>query len=354
MRTPRHVLALGSCILFTSLILICGCSDRASFLGPEGLSLADPGSAAPARLGSDQEAASQSGSQVGVYRRIWPHEDGRSWTYQVVSREWDTALPAFYPTPDEVPTVTLDGAAALLGSDPVGPNPVTTTGSYGLRFNGLITTLSGVTRQNLEVFDGTAVRQMNAAIGRPEDGFMRLLRIARPDIARQVEGSAVRADRLSSSADVFYPTLLHGYAWEQNKDWIGTYGDLNQQVAWIFLKSDILPGSEFSLQLVPDLANDVFLHARVLGWKRVAREGRTFQRALEVLYLVDFGLSIATDVDGNAIGYYRGYLYGTVSYVPGVGPIHSYERATFPPFDGDLTLSLVSTEPGNRRTLTGR
>jgi hypothetical protein len=44
------------------------------------------------------------------------------------------------------------------------------------------------------------------------------------------------------------------------------------------------------------------------------------------VYLVDFGVSAATDETGIVLGYFGTYAYGTVSYAPHVGPIASYER----------------------------
>ncbi len=165
--------------------------------------------------------------------------------------------------------VTMDDAIRLLGTEPTGPNPETSTGSYRLQFNGFVTTMSGVTRQNLqETLEPAASVTISSATANPGSAFLQLLRLARPDLARKMSLLAPSI-ATQSAATLFRPTLLHGYAWEQTDQWIGTYGDLNQQIAWIFLTPALRPGSEFSLQLVPDLADDVFLHARVLGWKNV-------------------------------------------------------------------------------------
>jgi hypothetical protein len=71
-----------------------------------------------------------------------------------------------------------------------------------------------------------------------------------------------------------------------------------------------------------------------------------------VLYLVDFGVSSVTDVNGNVTGYGRAYSYGTITYIPHIGPVASYERALVQPgrpLDPglfDLSIRLTSTAPG--------
>jgi hypothetical protein len=163
---------------------------------------------------------------------------------------------------------------------------------------------------------------------------------------------AIRTASPSAAASVNPPLFLFGYAWERTRQYIGSYGDLNTELAWKYLVSDLGPGSSFSMQLVPDLAEDVFLHARVLRGEKAVTDAGTFRHALRVLYLVDFGVSSATDTDGNVLGYFRFYSYGTIDYVPFVGPVASYERGLVQPgrpLDPgffDQTIGLVATAPG--------
>ena len=350
-----HRYRIPVCLLLVS-ILTCpvGCSDRGSVIAPEGAR-----SAGLFQVTERQpQNVAEGGTRLGQYRRVWPHEDGTGWAYHLTSRIWDQPPPVLYPTRDEVPVLSMDDAIRLLETEPTGANPETSTGSYRLQFNGLITTLSGVSRQNLQetLEQGATATATSAtapsATPQPGPAFMQLLRRARPDLAKKLDRNApsmaMRAGVTQVAATLFHPTLLHGYAWEQTDQWIGTYGDLNQQIAWIFLTPDLRPGSEFTLQLVPDLANDVFLHARVLRWKSVETEAGTFNRALDVVYLVDFGVSEVTDVDGNTLGYTRSTLFGTIDYAVGVGPVASYERLriTVDPLNqgnSDLTASLTGT-----------
>ncbi len=344
MDTPRHL--VPTCLLLTSVFFgLAGCFDRTSVTAPE--SSPGPASSFQAIEGRPTVAA-EAAARSGQYRRIWPHEDGRGWTYHLTARSWAQPAPVVYPSPEEVPELTMDDAIRLLGREPGGPDPETNTGTYRLQFNGLVTTMSGVTRQNLQA---TLVPDAPAAISSataPQgQSFLQLLCRARPDIARKL-GLHAPSIANQAAASLFRPTLLHGYAWEQTDRWIGTYGDLNQQIAWIFLTPDLRPGSEFSLQLVPDLADDVFLHARILDWKSVETEAGTFHHALEVVYLVDFGISQATDVNGNPLGYIRPYLYGSTDYAVGVGPVRSYERLVLGADllgrgNSDLTASLTGS-----------
>jgi hypothetical protein len=322
-----------TCLLLAwALICLVSCSDRGSVIAPE---KARTAALFQVTEGQPQTAAER-GTRLGQYRRIWPHEDGSGWAYRLTSRSWDQPPPVLYPTPGDVPVLSMDDAIRLLGTEPTGANPETSIGSYRLQFEGLVTTLSGVTRQNLKetLEQGASATAPSIIASSPtahaRPAFLDLLRRARPDLAKKMDRNApsiaTHAVATQAAATLFRPTLLHGYAWEQTDQWIGTYGDLNQQIAWIFLTPDLRPGSELSLQLVPDLANDVFLHVRVLGWRSVETEAATFHRALDVGYLVDFGISQITDVDGNTLGYTRASLFGTIDYAVGVGPVRSYER----------------------------
>jgi len=341
---------VATCLLLA--LALNSCSDRGSVIAPE-----NTRAAALLQVTEGQSRISaDAGARWGQYRRIWPHQDGQGWTYHLSGRTWDQPPPVLYPTRGEVPVFTMDDAIRLLGTEPTGANPGASSGSYRLQFSGSITTQSGVTRQNLQetLEQGAATSSItiSSATGPAVPQFLALLRRARPDLAKNMDriapSVATHAVVTQAAANVFFPTLIHGYAWEQTDQWIGTYGDLNQQIAWIFLTPDLQPGSEFSIQLVPDLAPDVFLHARVLSWKSVETETGIFHRALEVAYLVDFGVDEITDVDGNTLGYNRSVLFGTVDYAVGVGPVRSYERLHIPldPLNrgnSDQTASLTGT-----------
>jgi hypothetical protein len=295
-------------------------------------------------------------------RNIWPNEDGREWTYRIDQREWSAPPIRTYATAAEVPSFpSLDEVAALLGNHPIGTDPVETSGGYRLKFNGTKTTLSGATGQNLEasVFDlgsESARTPAGAAKAAETPGFVRALLRARPDLREKIQSRWPEAARLQSApaaaAEVYMPLFLFGYAFEKTREYIGSYGDLNLDLSWKYLESNLQPGSEFSMQLVPDLADNVFLHVRVLRELTASSALGNLPRAIEVLYVVDYGVSEATDDLGNPIGYFSAFGYGAVTYAPRVGPVASYER----PFVGvgeplhpgysDQTISIVATAGG--------
>ena len=308
-------------------------------------------------------------SRGALLQNIWPNDDGRSWTYRIDQRFWDRPEPRLYSTPGEAPPApSLSRVAALLLHHPIGANPIASAAGYRLQFNGMKTTLSGAVGQNLEatLFDLAAPvsvvpnRLPAPASPAPPAGFLHALSLARPDLAAKIAQrwpSSVRPSAARDFTDVDPPTFLFGYAWVKTREFIGSYGDLNTDIAWKYLVANLRPGSTFHMQLVPDLADDVFLHARVLpdrsaGMARVIRRG-----AVEVLYVIDFGASVATDVDGNVLGSSRMYSYGTITYVPYVGPVAGYERALVQagrPLDPgvlDLTIRLTATEPGGAANL---
>jgi hypothetical protein len=299
-------------------------------------------------------------------RNIWPNEDGREWTYRVEQREWNSPGLRIYPTEAEVPPLpSLEEVAALLGNHPIGPNPVNETAGYRMRFDGIKTTQSGATGQNLEteLFDLGSGTARLAHAGAAAPGFVRALARARPDLREKIARRWPEAARVAAApvgpASVFEPFFLFGYAFEKTREYIGSYGDLNLDLAWKYLEADLRPGSEFSMQLVPDLADNVFLHVRVIREGPTATALGTIPRSIEVLYLVDFGVSFATDEEGNVFGYFTAYTYGTITYAPRVGPIASYSRnfvqpgQPLDPGSHDQRIGVTAVSPGRTRPTTG-
>lgn len=60
------------------------------------------------------------------------------------------------------------------------------------------------------------------------------------------------------------------------------------------------------------------------------------------------------------MGYFRSYLYGSISYAAGVGPVRSRERMIWftddplGPGSSDVTASLVRTDPAPDRAIAAR
>jgi hypothetical protein len=144
--------------------------------------------------------------------------------------------------------------------------------------------------------------------------------------------------------------MLHGGAWERTPWEIGTYGDLDDQLAWLYLDANLQPRAEFEFQLIPSLADDVFLLCRILGRRTIETQIGRLRGALDCLYVVDYGVAVVFDQE--PVGYFRLVDYGIVTYVPDVGPVQCLERrfevpGTLPSDPirraGDTWLDIIDT-----------
>lgn len=298
---------------------------------------------------SNPAAPGPSGS---VLQTIWPNEDGRSWTYRSDRRFWSDTGGRVYSSADSVPPApSLSEIAAILGTQPIGSLSGSDSATYRLEFAGMITTQSGVTKQNLrETLIRPSPPATSSRARSGEAAFLARLWRARPDLRPRITARVPAAGMLADTSHWYASIFLHGYAWEKTAQWIGTYGDVDTLLAWKYLSSSLWPGSEFAHQLVPSLASDVWLHARILGTRSVQTPAGTFPNALLCLYLVDYGISELTDPAGNPAGFSRSYGYGAVWYVDGVGPVACYERMMLMVGGGsvglgDITIGLTSFSP---------
>ena len=287
----------------------------------------------------------------------WPNDDGRYWTYATTYRDLVSEAFTYVPQGQVPVSVTLDKVRQLL-RDPAVPASSGIHYLFGLQYEGMKTTYSGVTAQNLVeslMATGTAVGSALAS----STGDRLLARIAevRPDLRPRIEArrpgllARLRGAGPASAGTLTPrgPQLIFGCAWIKAAAYIGAYGDVDTLLAWKFLESDIRPGHQFVHQLVPSLTHNIWLKARVERRTTVALPGRTVTNALEVLYLIDYGIVSATDNSGNIIGSFRAFDYGTVTYAPGVGPARVYERhmgmagTTLTHGETDLALNLQAT-----------
>jgi hypothetical protein len=272
-------------------------------------------------------------------RTIWPNDDGRYWTYEVASREVVGPVPHYYSVAESVPPApSLVELERLVGSTPVS---IVGSGSSSLllQFRGMKTTESGAVGQNLsETYLTPTSGLRSSAVTPVGNAFLAQLLRARPDLRPRLAARISLASIDAAAAADARSLFLFGYAWKKTADWIGTYGDLDTLLAWKYLIANLRPGSEFTHQLVPLLASDIYLHGRILNPRTVRTPAGVFRRATICLYLVDYGIS------GGSGGYYRWYSYGAVAYADGVGPVASRERLMSP--DGgfeELSLALTGT-----------
>jgi hypothetical protein len=299
-------------------------------------------------------AACHDGDATPTLVSLWPNADGSSWTYDYSSRVWDSVgIPPTYPTPADVPPPpTLAELADFFPTHGAGGPAVNEEATYSIAFDGFITTESGATGQQMVTELDSSVP---AARGdRPPEELLARLWTARPDLRERLLAEGLGPPRDRRGGTTFRPMLLSGYAWARTSDWIGGYGDLDRNPSWIYLTADLDPGAEFTHQLLPAVADDVFLHARILERQTIATPLGVFDNSVVCLYLVDYGVLSVTNEFGGVQGYVQSLSYGTVAYVAGIGPIFSYERVLtstgnpLPPGAGDLTLHLTGrTGPGS-------
>ncbi len=280
---------------------------------------------------------------------VWPNADGTTWQYQHEERQWSWDV-TFYATRDAVPILPLpswEEVFTLVESrTPVEPFGIE-QGLYTLAFDGMVITGSGVEAQNL-------TEQLVIAPPPPPPGD------APSDLGSTVvTGSGERIPRGSltpfldlpgrASTVAESPMFLHGGPWEKTSEYIGTYGDLDQRLTWKFLTRNLSVGSQFTYQLVPLFKDDMFL--RCLVWRQFSVETDlgVLKNAVDCLYILDWGVSAVTNVQGDLLGYVRFIDYGRVIYAPTVGPVYCYERLAVEPGDppsaglGDLTERLTAT-----------
>jgi hypothetical protein len=316
-------------------------------------------------------------SEKATLDNIWPNEDQTSWTFAYKFRSWDYDGWTLYQDEDSVPPApSMDEALILLFGHGIGENPIRLFGTYGLQFDGDTTTLSGVTAQNLRetlipagngILTGLSTQVHEEA--RQVDPLLLRLAVARPDLRDRIanligpggEAAVMQAEYMLKArtggdnstvggfTDPFAePLFIHGYAWRKTSEWIGTYGDVDTLLAWKFLEADLVPGHEFTHQLVPSLADDVVLHCRVLPMTKLKTPAGVFVNALECLYMIDFGVTRVLSPQSDESGWARLFEYGVAIYVPTVGPVYSYHRmmvdAANPdgPGYGDIKVSLTN------------
>jgi hypothetical protein len=268
---------------------------------------------------------------------VWPNQDGQYWVYAMQAKAWVQSFSP-YATPEMVPAApTMVEATALLEL-PLSGTPVSSVeATYRMQFDGRTTTLSGAEGQNLAAFVDdqpvSAVTDLAARLG-TSPGMLVQLWKARRDVRPRLIGAAKATGFAPSFLDSFDviptpPTFLSGGAWERGESWIGLYGDLDLDLGWKYLEANLEPGQEFTFQLLKSLASDVFLHARVNRRVTVRTAHATYVDALEVVYLVDFGVTEVAGPLGEIAGYTRPFSIGAVLYAPLAGPVWNEERALY-------------------------
>jgi len=233
--------------------------------------------------------------------RLWPNEDGRSWIYSQT-----------YQTFDIVPQL-LNNQIRLL-------------------FDGPATAPNAIDAQYLrhELLSGPAVSSLLA--GMDASPLMYQLWMARPDLRAGIVEALAGGSCPENGPVGAHSVFLSGeFAWRKTASEVAAWRcNLADTRSWQWLVSDLTIGSEFTLQLVPDLASNVFLHGTVGAVEPATVPAGSFANCVRVDYVVDYGETECTDEEGNPTGTSTAETRGWIRYAPDEGPVESFEE--FIPF----------------------
>jgi len=267
---------------------------------------------------------------------LWPNDDLHAWSFAYRFQLGDPSFqPTLYPTPEQVPPAPAPEDVLPLLSQSF-PSTSDEAGIYRLQFHGQTTTQAGVTAQNL--VETLIVRGDSIPGNDFNDRLLMQVARARPDLRAKL---AVRGSVATSDAQM--PILLHGGAWEKTLSYIGTYGDLEARLAWKFIDNSTKAGATFRWQLIPSVAQDVYL----TGWIVPNRmsDPAAKGKGVQVVYVIDYGVSEGVDASGATIGFFRDVGYGTVVYVPGTGPVSAIERTIAPVEHPENPVDQITITP---------
>jgi hypothetical protein len=223
---------------------------------------------------------------------LWPNADGTRWTYDQHHEDFLTT-----ETVENTVRLFLQGTVAIPGG------PV-------------------VQSLHEELVEGTPKAQ-STATPRIHDRLLQQLWQARPDLRTRIAACAAVQSPGSVQTQPYIQTILVGAGtFEKTVDQIRAWRtDISGQVSWLWLVADLTPGNTFQLQLVPDLADDVFLFGTIGTVEEVAVPAGVFGNAQRVEYRIDFGVSTCIDDMGNTVGEFRSETSGSIHFVRAVGPV---------------------------------
>jgi hypothetical protein len=146
---------------------------------------------------------------------------------------------------------------------------------------------------------------------------------ARPDLRPVIEAFQVS----KTKTDYWAPLFLHTGYFMKSADKMEMWQDIWLHSTWTYLVGEPSVGSSFTHQLVPELADDIYLHGEVTAINAtVVTENATYTNAVKVTYLVDMGVSSNTDENGNLLFTAHSEYRGHVHFVPDVGPVEMLQE----------------------------
>ena len=146
---------------------------------------------------------------------------------------------------------------------------------------------------------------------------------ARTDLRPAIEARY----KTKSRTDYWEPLFLHTGYFMKTEDKVEMWQDEWLHSTWTYLEGEPVVGSSFTHQLVPELADDIFLHGEVTAINTtVVTENGTYTNAVKVTYLVDMGVFTMSDENGNLLVTGHAELRGHVHFVPDVGPVEMLQE----------------------------
>jgi len=236
-------------------------------------------------------------AQTPTMDALWPNDDGRSWVYTQHYQNF-------------VPPQIIDSNTRIF-------------------LDGSITAPFDIQAQYLRQQPATVEIGPALLASEIRDPFLRHVWVARPDL----RGKLLRATAAGGATcpDIgpigAYGVLLQGeLAYRKTVDEVAAWRcNLADTRAWQWLVSDLTPGNTFTLQLIPDITSDVFLHGTIGPIESVTVPAGTYASCQRIDYVIDYGPSECRDQDGNVTGTYRSETHGYIDYAPGVGPVKTSE-----------------------------
>ncbi len=259
---------------------------------------------------------------------IWPHADGNAWTYAGTYTEYPLPAGSGWADGQPLPMPSMEELHAALRSAPADTVTAQFEMVYRLAFDGDVVTGPGVAAQLLT---GTVFMPLltDGASPATPDALVRTIARARPDLRDRLAVRLQAGDGIAAWAPT--PLFLGPGAFAYEGDGYFAYGELDTLHSWTYLQDSLEPGTEFSQQLVPAIADDIWQHGRVWSVGSLRVGGRTFANAVECMTVVDLGESMVTDETGAELGTFHAYMYGVVYYAPEVGPVALRQREVHQP-----------------------
>ena len=240
---------------------------------------------------------------------VWPHEDGRSWTFAVTRSAW----PDSFTSPATL--LGLDDVDSLLAIE-APPTAVSLEYDWRLWFGGTTALATG-----------------------PE------VPLLRGEVAGPTEPAAAPDDPGG--------IMLEGdVAFASSSQWIGRF-DHERRLVWKYLERDLSPGATFHFAMPHGFRDDARASVRVRAIEDVSTAVGTFENALVAEYVLDRGVRWVPDESTGSFLASRSYVLGRIVYAPGVGPILCVERDVRPEIHVD-DASGVATRTTYRLAATAR